>query len=224
MLPHPVTPRPRLDIVQQPQRARVCGFTNKRPISPPPIIQLTGIDAETAQSLVCFASLWSSDAKANLSISTKCASPFAYTPITASSTPTSPPLSSDMSETSSTDSTAVPTYTVETTIGYEKSFNMIGTPISECLTLQNLDGQDGLFFCFPDLAVRTTGVVRIRFEVYDTAAREHGKGFAPVANVMSDAFEVFRPEVFPGVVELSELSAWFIRQGVPIKTKFGVQG
>ncbi|KAJ3069850.1 hypothetical protein HDU98_007084 [Podochytrium sp. JEL0797] len=180
-----------------------------------PHTNVIGIDESAAQSFVCFASLWSSDMKSNLTISGKCAAPFAYTPITAS-TPPSSPQTPNMSGSSS-----APTYSVETTSGYEKSFNMIGTPISQCHQLENVQGETGLYFVFPDLAIRTTNHFRIRFEVYDTASREPGRPMAPVAVVMSDSFEVFRPDVFPGVGELTDLSACFIRQGVPIKSKLG---
>ncbi|ORY53806.1 hypothetical protein BCR33DRAFT_761123 [Rhizoclosmatium globosum] len=73
----------KLEIIQQPEKARVCGFSvmDRRPIFPPPVIKLTGnLDIlEDSSSLVMFASLWSRDLQQCVSYSHKAAPAFSST-------------------------------------------------------------------------------------------------------------------------------------------------
>jgi velvet factor protein len=45
--------RRRLDVVQQPQRARMCGFGDKdrRPITPPPCVRIVLTDPNTGKEI-----------------------------------------------------------------------------------------------------------------------------------------------------------------------------
>ena len=50
-----IPPFDRLVVVQQPQRARMCGFGDKdrRPITPPPCVRLMVIDKKTGKEVNC---------------------------------------------------------------------------------------------------------------------------------------------------------------------------
>ncbi|ORY53784.1 hypothetical protein BCR33DRAFT_845024 [Rhizoclosmatium globosum] len=189
-----------LDIVQQPERTRVCGFSvsDRRPISPPPIIKVLGRSFQDTTSLVAFATLWSTDLEQCMSFTSKAGPPLSYKSIN-----------------------GIPgSYDVSTTEGYQKSFLLMGSLISECHLLRDDSNQYGLFFVFPDLAVRTTGSFRLKIDVFDMRGMNEGTKAAPLATTMTNVFEVYRPADFPGLPPPTPLSCTFSRQGIPVKMKY----
>ncbi|KAI9332832.1 velvet factor-domain-containing protein [Obelidium mucronatum] len=160
----------------------------------------------------------------NHSISTKSGAPLAYIPIPPDgSEPASLPTPASSSTTLNDNIAAEKpktNYSVIITDSYARSFILIGSIISECHTLTDTENADGLFFVFHDLAVRTTGSYRLKFEMYDTKSSKKGEGMTPIAEVVSDAFQVYRPADFPGLSETTELSRCFARQGIQIRMKY----
>ncbi|KAJ3124857.1 hypothetical protein HK100_011085 [Physocladia obscura] len=172
-----VIPPIRMEVIQQPVQARVCGFTPKdrRPINPCPI-----------------------DGRKDMSISDRCEQPLIYVPQPPSdhanqkhfsessygnsSITNNNNSSSSMNSNNSTNinenyfqrnhsdqqqnSEENSTWTVSITDGYTRSFNLIGTLTSEAMLLSNPQNEDGLYFVFYDLAVRKTGVFKLKFDMY----------------------------------------------------------
>ncbi|KAI8611002.1 velvet factor-domain-containing protein [Chytriomyces sp. MP71] len=156
-----------LQIVQQPVHARVCGFSipDRRPIQPPPVIKVSGVNISERSPLVMFASLWSRDLQQNLSYSHKAMAPFAYKNAT---TP------------------AQGRYDVLITEGYVQSLLLIGTLVSELNVLQDVQRVEGLYFVYPDLGVRSSGYYRLKFELFELGAQ----GSKVLATCVSDIFQV----------------------------------
>ncbi|KAJ3249811.1 hypothetical protein HDU77_007419 [Chytriomyces hyalinus] len=190
-----------LTVVQQPQRARVCGFSihDRRSVQPPPIIEIKGVELDGTTPLVMFVTLWSRDLQNNLSYSHKSAPPFAYIPI--------------QPEDGQNNGTPQ-RYNVDITEGYIHAQLLIGSLVCEAMDLTDANNKRGLFFCFPDLAIRCSGYFRLRFEAYHL-----GRQGPPLGWVVSDVFQTFSPKTFPGNVEPTALSRTFLRQGVSIRMR-----
>ncbi|PVU85972.1 hypothetical protein BB560_006850 [Smittium megazygosporum] len=184
-----------ISVVQHPVRARMCGFGEKdrRPIDPPPAVQLKLFDQNwepvefteaQASSMIMSVSLWSQDGHqlCNLVID-----------------PSSIPASNNAS--------------------YDKGIsvlslreprmikNLIGTTISSSFFLLDHNNKNGIFFIFNDLSVRTEGSIDMNSSVF--------------AEVISDVFEVYSAKRFPGMTPSTSLSKAFSEQGIriPIRTK-----
>ncbi|KAI8831533.1 velvet factor-domain-containing protein, partial [Chytriomyces cf. hyalinus JEL632] len=91
---------------------------------------------------------------------------------------------------------------------------LIGSLVCEAMDLTDANNKRGLFFCFPDLAIRCSGYFRLRFEAYHL-----GRQGSPLGWVVSDVFQTFSPKTFPGNVEPTALSRTFLRQGVSIRMR-----
>lgn len=102
--------------------------------------------------------------------------------------------------------------------------NLIGSLTVNAAKLEDKDKKLGYWFVLQDLSVRTEGHFRLRMNFIDvgvmTSAAANpslNRGRAPVlAHVFSDPFQVFSAKKFPGVIESTELSKTFARQGVKI--------
>ncbi|KAJ3197970.1 hypothetical protein HDU82_001299 [Entophlyctis luteolus] len=186
-------------------------------------VKLTGISMEEAIKSL------SSDGHLNVSISEKSGCSLSYKPIedtTASSAKSTGQESFIATVTNgdceATDSSFL--YSVETTVGYTTCFNLLGNLLTESRVLYDENNKPGMFFVFYDLAVRKTGSFRLKFELYRIIDRSKDvrDGASPICATMSDVFQVYRPNDFPGLLETTELSRAFARQGVPIKMKYAV--
>ncbi|CAO3620528.1 unnamed protein product [Mucor hiemalis] len=147
-----------LIVVQQPERARCCGFGEKdrRPIDPPPIVQLkasihgreislTTVDTKLF-SLHC--DLYSADTSQQCSL--VCPPP--YHLIAKDRT-----RNSNMSYVTSSPKN-VPVK------------NLLGSLVSNAYCLNNLEEKPGVYFVFHDLSVRTEGTFTLRFRFLDLDA------------------------------------------------------
>ncbi|KAK3107990.1 hypothetical protein LTR53_017907 [Teratosphaeriaceae sp. CCFEE 6253] len=104
--------------------------------------------------------------------------------------------------------------------------NLIGSLTVNAAKLTDDDGKLGYWFVLQDLSVRTEGWFRLRMNFIDvglaatppaSGGPSLNRGRAPVlAHVFSDGFQVFSAKRFPGVIESTELSKTFARQGVKI--------
>ncbi|KAI8619057.1 velvet factor [Chytriomyces sp. MP71] len=190
-------------VVQQPIRSRVCGFsvTDRRPVLPPPVIKVNGFFAgENVGALIMMVSLWSPEGVKNVSYSARCNPPFEY-----------------KLKTMKTD-TGLREYSVAPTNSYTKSLIMMGQLTSVGHSLLDLDGMEGLYFVFPEVAIRSAGQYRMRFDLYKMPSpMEASCGI--LASVFSNVFQAYPPREFPGIVEPTPLSRKFVKQGVDMRLK-----
>ncbi|KAI8611788.1 velvet factor [Chytriomyces sp. MP71] len=179
-------------------RARVCGYSimDRRPIHPPPIVSLCGPDACESRPLVVFTSLWSSDLSVNVSISNNRnqGPTLSYIPGT------------DAQE-----------YRVIPGEGYILSQMLMGALVTTGIFLLDNQNREGIFFIFKDLAVRSSGLYRLKFELYDPFSKAYGS--PPMATVVSDVFQVFSPKTYPGITPTTSLSRCFAQQGAKIRLR-----
>ncbi|KAL9558624.1 hypothetical protein PS6_001181 [Mucor atramentarius] len=149
-----------LVVCQQPLHARMCGFGEKdrRPIDPPPIVQLivkqegqeTWVDLQSLQTpfFVLHVTLWSADKTQERNIISN------------------PPKCTRV---------------------------LMGSLVSSPSLLKNPQGEQGLYFAFPDLSIRTEGQYTLRFSLIKLISSD----FQPdakskiIAQVFSDPFTVY---------------------------------
>ncbi|KAK7204667.1 velvet factor-domain-containing protein [Myxozyma melibiosi] len=162
-----------LKVVQQPIRARMCGFGDKdrRPITPPPCIQLiitdkaTGREADIAKLDVSFfaltVELWSVDETTNLSI-------VSTLPLSSGSgagpqrpsynNMSPPPQSHHASQVTMHGGQRVPTPTFVA----PPIKNLIGSVVATAFKLHDPQGNLGVWFILQDLSVRTEGEFKLK--------------------------------------------------------------
>ncbi|KAG2217678.1 hypothetical protein INT45_008329 [Circinella minor] len=198
----------RLVVVQQPTRARCCGFgeKDKRPINPPPILQLhiTNSDGsltpvsetDNVSHLIAQCDLFSADRKDNRNV--------VYNP--ASINPAYP-----------NSNAAVMSFQDPKPIR-----NFLGTLVSNAHQLMDLQDRMGIFFIFHDVSVRTEGNFCLRFRFIDLSAGEPLTMSTQVLHeVFSDSFSVYSAKNFPGMTGTTPLSLCFSKQGIKISVRKG---
>ncbi|KIX00181.1 uncharacterized protein Z518_10319 [Rhinocladiella mackenziei CBS 650.93] len=108
--------------------------------------------------------------------------------------------------------------------------NLIGSASSSAFKLTDDKGRVGLWFVLQDLSVRTEGWFRLKmnfFNLSEFVMNEEGdKGNPPnlellqeapcLASAFSKPFKVYSAKKFPGVIETTDLSRQFARQGIKI--------
>ncbi|EME79992.1 uncharacterized protein MYCFIDRAFT_86734 [Pseudocercospora fijiensis CIRAD86] len=234
-----------LEVVQQPQRARMCGFGDKdrRPITPPPCVRLviTGIDGKEvnpedigtdASFFVLQVDLWAETADREANV------------VRASSNSPAVSISNGHPIYAAVPSYAVPLQRTGVygggvyypgmpgagaPIGYMPpaqtnnamyTRNLIGSLTVNAAKLVDNDNKSGYWFVLQDLSVRTEGFFRLRMSFIDISNRGApgvNRGTAPVlAWTFSDKFQVYSAKKFPGVIESTPLSKCFAQQGIKI--------
>ncbi|KAI8825861.1 velvet factor-domain-containing protein [Fimicolochytrium jonesii] len=192
-----------LIIRQQPNRARMCGFGTKdyRPVDPAPILQLVRRDGDhavlnykQATSLVCHAALWSADGTEERSVVLN---------------PGSVAVAKKSDQSQNADpASAHPAPTAPT--GYVSA--LVGSLVSPCHVLTDIDGTRALFFTFPDLSIRTSGQYILKFSLYDMSK----DASQAMAFAVSEVISVYPPKTFPGMTESSQLAKCLARQGIKL--------
>ncbi|KAI9320526.1 velvet factor-domain-containing protein [Dichotomocladium elegans] len=198
----------RLVVVQNPTRARCCGFgeKDKRPINPPPIVQLfiqqpdgsleAVSETETVSHFIVQCELYSVDHHENCNV--------VFNP--ASINPAYP-----------NSSAPVMTFEEPTPIR-----NFLGTVTSNAHQLFDLENRLGVFFIFPDLSVRTEGSFCLRFRFIDLSAGDPLTMSTQVlSEVFSEPFNAYPAKHFPGMTGTTPLSLCFSRQGIKISVRKG---
>ncbi|KAI9323443.1 velvet factor [Dichotomocladium elegans] len=172
-----------LVVCQQPLHARMCGFGEKdrRPIDPPPIVQLIvredgqPADIKTLQTpfFVLHVTLWSADREEERNI---ISNPPKYTRV------------------------------------------LMGSLVSSPSLLKNPEGEQGLYFAFPDLSIRTEGQYTLRFSLMKLSSTDFQPGAKSkiLCQTFSNPFTVYSAKKFPGMTESTELSKTFAKQGLKI--------
>lgn len=198
----------RLEVSQQPIRARMCGFGDKdrRPIDPPPVVRLlvstddgTPIPESSVDHsmMIVHAGLWSESCTDERSLV-----------INPSSIPTQ---------------STGPSSTVMSLNAPSCTRNLMGHCTSSAYVLTNDLGQQGIYFIFQDLSVRTEGTFTLKFSFCDVKGLlvrslngyTNSRG-SVAAEVYSDPFKVYSAKKFPGMTESTELSKAFAKQGIKI--------
>ncbi|ORZ09893.1 velvet factor-domain-containing protein [Absidia repens] len=180
-----------LVVCQQPLHARMCGFGEKdrRPIDPPPIVQLIvrqksqePVDVQTLQIpfFVLHVTLWSADRTEERNIISN------------------PPKCTRV---------------------------LMGSLVSSPSLLKNPEGEQGLYFAFPDLSIRTEGRYTLRFSLMKLVSADFQTDAKSkiIAQVFSDAFTVYSAKKFPGMTESTDLSKAFAKQGLKIPIRNDVR-
>lgn len=234
-----------LEIAQQPDRARMCGFGDKdrRPITPPPCIRLRIANSMTDEEIdytqidthhyILQVDLWNADGTAAVNC--------------VQHSNTSPSVSISMATTTSYPPQPEQHYMMHGMhnqymhpgapgygqYGFAQSQmmptggppsgnytrNLIGSCSVSAYSLADLDDNVGLWFVLQDLSVRTEGSFRLRFSFINVGTLDGNltTGTNPVlATAFSDVFTVWSAKKFPGVKESTELSKKFAVQGVKI--------
>jgi len=190
----------------------MCGFGEKdrRPIDPPPIVQLhvfkedgtpdTLSPTEIAMFVV-HADLWSVDQTEPRNLV-----------INPSSIPTPTPSTGPGGASSSVISLSDPSCTR----------NLMGSLISNAYNLTNPRSEQGVYFIFQDLSVRTEGKFSLKFSFANLGSRIpdvrdpsmlHSR---TEGEVFTSPFMVYSAKKFPGMTESTELSKCFAKQGIKI--------
>lgn len=97
--------------------------------------------------------------------------------------------------------------------------SLVGTPFYG----RDENGQEGCFFPFSDLSVRTLGKYRLKFNLImlDTTRPGQHRHFPILTEVFSDVFDVYTAKEFPGINESSRLVRTLREQGCIISIKKG---
>ncbi|KAI9005231.1 velvet factor-domain-containing protein [Gaertneriomyces semiglobifer] len=100
---------------------------------------------------------------------------------------------------------------------------LVGTAVSSCLKLEDLDGREGYYFVFHDLSIRTPGFYRMKFALCSVGGNNASPTtpFPVLATITSEVVQVFQPKKFPGLLTTTPLSECFAKQGVPIHVRKG---
>jgi hypothetical protein len=118
--------------------------------------------------------------------------------------------------------------------------NLIGSLTTNACLLKNEKKVPGIWFILQDLSVRTEDWFRLKATFFNLGVPAnpgmHGGGPQPLvltkdtvptlAEIFSKPFQVFSAKKFPGVIESTELSKEFAKQGVkiPIRKENGGKG
>ncbi|KAI9597535.1 velvet factor-domain-containing protein [Syncephalis fuscata] len=243
--------RYQLVVVQQPVRARMCGFGEKdrRPVDPPPVVRLVVLDSNNQQDeemqrspffIVHVTLRAADDPRLALDIIQLEPSGSSMHSANSGSRDSSaypgsgnaggaPGMSASSSTRDSPSSTPVRrTSGAHNTRGNTTTTRvMMGTLVSSPSVLKDERGITGCFFCFPDLSIRCEGSYRLRFTLvklnpFDDGDDEDCDGNV-VAEIDSDPFTVYSAKRFPGMTESTELSKAFARQGLKIPIRNDVR-
>lgn len=107
---------------------------------------------------------------------------------------------------------------------YRQQRRLMGTLVSSPFVAGDEKGEEGCFFCFPDLSCRTPGSFRLKFALVvidPMASTQPGMKFPIVAQVMSDVFTVYNAKDFPGMQASTPLTKRLKEQGCLISIKKG---
>lgn len=179
----------------------MCGFGEKdrRPIDPPPIVEVQGrqgqISQDQLQKLVLQCTLWNEEGTEHRNIIRTTTNASVAGLGTAEELPVQPE---------------------------EKHARvMMGNIFANAMTLEDDRGRKGFFYIFADLSIRVEGRYRLKFDLLlvDVPPGTEPGANQVVAEMPSDIFVVFAAKKFPGMMQSTELTKAFARQGVKISVR-----
>ncbi|KAG0030878.1 hypothetical protein BGZ81_002095 [Podila clonocystis] len=109
---------------------------------------------------------------------------------------------------------------------------LMGSVVVSPILLFNEKGEQGWYFSFPDLSIRTEGVYTLKFSLlrlgsfdFMSPADDDEDSSPVIAEATSEPFTVFSAKKFPGMTESTLLSKAFARQGlkIPIRNDLRVR-
>jgi hypothetical protein len=195
-----------LVVRQQPERARMCGFGEKdrRPIDPPPIVELIELHGPVSptqrQGLVLQCTLWNEDGTEHRNIIR-----------------------------TTTGATAGLGTAEELPVQPEEKHArvMMGNIFANATLLEDDEGKKGYFYIFPDLSIRVEGRYRLKFDLLRLVLPPGPPllGASQVAaECLSDVFVVFAAKKFPGMMQSTPLTKAIARQGIKISVRTEPRG
>lgn len=92
---------------------------------------------------------------------------------------------------------------------------LVGTIVSSLHRLKDTNNQDGGFFVFGDLSVKTEGTFRLRFTLFQMQNNE----CLQITSITSNPFAVHTGKNFPGMSESTFLTRSFSDQGVRLRLR-----
>jgi hypothetical protein len=95
---------------------------------------------------------------------------------------------------------------------------LMGTAVVQPELYNDLDGMPRIHFIFADLAIRSSGKYRLRFQLFFLPSEEQPLLSSPL-QVVSNIFTVFSPKTFPGMSPSTNLSNCLAIQGAKINTR-----
>ncbi|KAK8048397.1 vea protein [Apiospora phragmitis] len=106
---------------------------------------------------------------------------------------------------------------------YRQQRRLMGTVVASPFVGNDDKGEEGCFFCFADLSVRTPGSFRLRFSIMflDPTNTAIGHRTPICAITMSDVFTVYNAKDFPGMQASTALTKRLKDQGCLISIKKG---
>ncbi|KAI8098644.1 VelB protein [Halteromyces radiatus] len=214
----------------------MCGFGDKdrRPISPPPILQLVTrtkdgqiVKPETidVSFFIVLCDSWHEDGttEANL-VYHSFSSPQQQQqqlllPSSSSTTSASSSLSPSTIPLSSSNEEITKTLQMR---------NLVGSSVASAAKLYDLDGNLGIFFVFQDISFRTEGKFKLAFSLINVGSPcgttvNTSTSTHVLTRVFTDLFTVYTAKKFPGVVKSTPLSQCFAKQGIKIPIRKDTQ-
>ncbi|PHH55675.1 Sexual development regulator VELC [Ceratocystis fimbriata CBS 114723] len=106
---------------------------------------------------------------------------------------------------------------------YRSQRRLMGTLVSSPFVGKDENGEEGCFFCFPDLSCRTPGSFRLRFAmvIIDPKNSQYQRSFPIRGHAMSTPFTVYNAKDFPGMRASTPLTHCLREQGCLISIKKG---
>ncbi|SCO33179.1 uncharacterized protein FFMR_02823 [Fusarium fujikuroi] len=106
---------------------------------------------------------------------------------------------------------------------YRQQRRLMGLLVSAPFVGKDEHGEEGCFFCFPDLSCRTPGSFRLNFTLVkiDPIRAKEVKRFPTLVTAQSDVFTVYTAKDFPGMQASTKLTKRLKEQGCIISIKKG---
>ncbi|EIW76977.1 hypothetical protein CONPUDRAFT_168681, partial [Coniophora puteana RWD-64-598 SS2] len=183
-----------LTVRQEPKQARMCGVgSDRRPIDPPPIVQLRVIDPQTRQPPAANPDLDDSDPNYAHSF---LQNPYYFM----------------FASLAKPDDDAELHWLKD-----GKTRCTTGSVVSSLYHLKDTENhnEDAGFFVFPDLSVRTEGSYRLKLSLFEVV----GNSVRHCKSIYSAPFYVYTAKKFPGMEESTPLSCSLADQGIKIRIR-----
>ncbi|KAI9183670.1 hypothetical protein H9P43_004588 [Blastocladiella emersonii ATCC 22665] len=222
-------------IRQNPEKARMCGYgerSDRRPIDPPPIIQVKVDDPNAPTStaylhnpfLFMHATLIPPENAPSRATADAASPARSSTGSGELPTPREPGTANSVSDAPDSAPVEAPepaparARAESPSVAAQHSRITSGCVVSSLFRLRDVDGSEGGFFVFPDISVRTEGTYRLRFTLLELANGRTRR----IASLVSSPFVIYAPKKFPGLDESTPLSKLFAAQGLKVRTRRAV--
>ncbi|KAI1503506.1 velvet factor-domain-containing protein [Biscogniauxia marginata] len=96
---------------------------------------------------------------------------------------------------------------------------MSGTMVSSLHRLKDPSNQEGAFFIFGDLTIKSEGTYTIRFDLLQMEFIDEPGALVTITSVKSEPFRVYAGKSFPGMAESTFLTRSFSDQGVRLRLR-----